>query len=95
MSENKEVMLVGVDIHKFVKGLCDQFLGSSPDMTDGEKMAYKLGIDNVLGLLEQTVSEAFESDILDYDNYLVHVPGLTVAEDFASVKDIIKRKKAD
>lgn len=33
--EDKEVMLVGFDIHKYVKGLCDQFLSVSPDMTDG------------------------------------------------------------
>lgn len=95
MVENKEIMLVGVDIHKFVKGLCDQFLGESPDMTEGEKKAYKLGIYNALRLLEQTVNEAFESDSVEYDNYLVHVPGLAVAEEFGSVEDIANKVNMD
>lgn len=84
----KEIMLVGVDIHKFVEGLCNQFLGDSPDMTDGEKKAYKLGIENVLGLLKQTTDEMFDDGLVDYDQYLVHVPGLENVTEFCSIKDI-------
>lgn len=29
--EEREVMLVGFDIHKFVKVTCEQFLADSPD----------------------------------------------------------------
>lgn len=89
--EDKEIMLVGVDIHKFVKGLCNQFLGDSPDMTDGEKKAYKLGIDNVLGLLKQTTEELFDDQLVDYDQYLVHVPGLDIATEFSDIIEIQKR----
>lgn len=89
--ENKEFMLVGVDIYKFVEGLCNQFLGDSPDMTEGEKKAYRLGSDNVLGLLKQTVEEAFVDETGLRDNYLVHVPLLEIATDFATIEDIIKR----
>lgn len=93
--EDKEIMLVGVDIHKFVEGLCNQFLGGSPDMTDGEKKAYKLGIDNVLGLLKQTTDEIFDDGLVDYDQYFVHVPGLEVATEFSSIEDIQSRLKED
>lgn len=93
--EKKEIMLVGVDIHKFVEGLCDQFLGDNPDMTNGEKKAYKLGIDNVLGLLQQTTKEMFDDVLVDYDQYLVHVPGLDVATEYASIEEIQNRNKAD
>lgn len=91
----KEIMLVGVDIHKFVEGLCNQFLGNSPNMTDGEKKAYKLGIDNALGLLKQTTDSMFDDGLVDYDQYLVHVPGLDVVTGFASIKQIQNRNKAD
>lgn len=93
--EEKEVMLVGVDIHKFVEGLCNQFLGDSPDMTDGEKKAYKLGIENVLGLLKQTTYEMFDDRLIDYDQYLVHVPGLEVVTEFGSIRDIQDISKTD
>lgn len=72
----KEIMLVGLDIYEFVKGLCDQFLGDSPDMTDGEKKAYRLGINNVLGLLDQTLNEAINEEGECYHNIAVHISGL-------------------
>ena len=68
----KEVMLVGLDIYEFVKNLCNQFLGDSPDMTDGEKKAYRLGIDNVLGLLDQTLNECIKDEGECYNNIAVH-----------------------
>lgn len=93
--EKKEIMLVGVDIPQFVEGLCNQFLGDSPDMTDGEKKAYKLGIDNVLGLLKQATDEMFDDGLVDYDQYLVHVPGLAVMTEFGSIEEIQNRNKTD
>lgn len=93
--EDKEIMLVGVDIYKLVEGLCNQFLGDSPDMTDGEKKAYKLGVNNVLGLLKQTTDEMFDNGLVDYDQYLVHVPGLEVVTEYASIEEIQNRNKAD
>jgi hypothetical protein len=93
--EKKEIMLVGADIHKFVERLCNQFLGDSPDMTDGEKNAYKLGIENVLRLLKQTTDEMFNDGLVDYDQYLVHVPGLDVVTEYASIEEIQNRNKAD
>lgn len=89
--EEKEVMLVGFDIHMFVKSLCEQFLGESPDMTEGEKKAYKLGIDNTLSLLEQTLSEGIQAGGECYDNIAVHVPNLECMEEFLTIEDIIEK----
>ena len=90
--EEKEVMLVGFDIHMFVKSLCEQFLGESPDMTEGEKKAYKLGIDNTLSLLEQTLSEGIQAGGECYDNIAVHVPNLECMEEFLTIEDIIEKQ---
>lgn len=81
-------ILVGFDIHKFVKEICNQFLEVHPDMTDGEKKAYKLGIDNVLGLLDQTVNEAIQ-DKTDDTYIAVHVPGLELMTEFSSIEEIL------
>ena len=86
--ENKEVMFVGFDIHNFVKGLCYQFLGDSPDMTDGEKKAYRLGIDNTLSLLEQILNEMITDESSDYLDIAVHVPGLNTLTEFATIEEI-------
>lgn len=93
--KDTETILVGVDIYKFVEGLCNQFLSDSPDMTNGEKKAYKLGINNVLGILKQTTDEMFDDGLVDYDQYLVHVPGLDVVTEFASMEEIQNRNKED
>lgn len=89
--DEKEVMLVGFDIHKLVKGLCDQFLKDSPDMTDYEKKAYRLGIDNVLGLLDQLLSEGIQDEGHCYNNIAVHVPDLDVMTEFSTIEEIIKK----
>lgn len=85
--ENKEIMLVGFDVVEFVKGLCNQFLGDSPDMTDGEKKAYRLGIDSVIRLLDQTLNEMLVDRNSDYKDVVVHVPGLKEMEEFATVEE--------
>lgn len=90
--EDKEVMLVGFDIHKFVKGLCDQFLGDSPDMTECEKKAHRLGINNVLSLLDQTLNEMIVDEEECYNNIAVHVPGLNVMTEFSSIEEILNNK---
>ena len=88
--ENKEVMFVGFDIHNFVKGLCDQFLGDSPDMTESEKKAYRLGIDNTLSLLEQTLSEMIVDENDDYQNIALHISNLNTMTEFATIEEIIE-----
>ena len=91
MMENKDVMFVGFDIYNFVKNLCDQFLGDSPYMTDGEKKAYRLGINNALGLLEQTLSEMIvddESENCDYQNIAIHVPNLNIMTEL-TIEEIV------
>lgn len=90
--EEKETMLVGFDIHKFVTGLCDQFLGESPDMTEGEKKAYKLGINNTLSLLEQTLNDMIVDEYECYNNIAIHVPGLDFMTEFAieELEELIK-----
>ena len=89
--EEREVVLVGFDIHQFVKDLCDQFLGDSPDMTDGEKKAYKLGIDNTLGFLDQTVTNFIVDGYEECKNIAVHVPGLKNMTEFATIEDILNK----
>ncbi len=89
--DNKEVMLVGFDIHNFVKGLCNQFLATYPDMTNGEKKAYKLGIDNTLGLLNQTLNEMVIDENECYNNIAVHIKGLDYMEEFLTIEEIVTK----
>lgn len=91
MFENEFVapILVGVDIYNLVKELSDKFLGDNPDMTDGEKAAYNLGKEQILSLLNQSLHELFlEGDNVMISTYVVHVPGLHTATDFASIDEI-------
>ena len=82
-------ILVGVDIYNLVKELSDKFLGDNPDMTDGEKAAYNLGKEQILGLLNQSLNElCSEEDGVIVPTYIVHVPGLNIATDFASIDEI-------
>lgn len=84
-----EEIFVGFDIYKFVKMLCDKLLVCSPDMTDGEKTAYKLGIDSVLSLLDQTLNEAVvEKDCIDNLFLAVHIPNLDIMTEFATVEEV-------
>lgn len=94
--EEKETMLVGFDIYKFVKGMCemcDQSLSDNLDMTEGEKKAYRLGVDNVLGLLEQTLDEMIADENESFNNMAVHIPGLEVMTEFSTIEEILKRQK--
>ena len=86
--DNKEVMIIGLDIHNFVKKLCNQFLCSSPDMTDGEKKAYRLGINNTLSFLEQVLCDMIADEHNDYHNIAINIPGLNVLTEFATVEEI-------
>ena len=91
MFENEFVapILVGVDIYNLVKELSDKFLGDNPDMTDCEKAAYNLGKEQILSLLKQSLHELFlEEDNVMISTYVVHVPGLHTATDFASIDEI-------
>lgn len=90
--EEENVMLVGFDIHKFVSGICNQFIGGSPDMDDAEKKAYRLGVEAVLSLLDQTLNE-FINDGNDYYNIAVHVPGLEVMTEFLTIEEILDRNE--
>lgn len=82
-------ILVGIDIYNFVKELSNKFLGDKPDMTDGEKAAYNLGKEQILSLLNQSLNELFlEEDNVITSTYIVHVPGLNTATDFASIDEI-------
>ena len=82
-------ILVGIDIYNLVKELSDKFLGDKPDMTDIEKAAYNLGKKQILSLLNQSLNELFlEEDNVITPTYIVHVPGLNTATDFASIDEI-------
>lgn len=91
---DKEVILIGLDISKFIEKLCDQFLSESPDMTDGEKKAYKLGISNVLGFLDQALNEVIVDDSEFYHDIVVHVPGLNIIKEYDSINELVADMKA-
>lgn len=84
----KEIIFVGFDIYNFVKKMCDELLKENPDMTDGEKMAYKLGIDNTLGFLKQTLSEAIRDDTDIYHTIAVNIPNLDVMTEFTTIEEL-------
>ena len=82
-------ILLGVDIYNLVKGLNGKLLGDSPDMSESEKAAYNLGKEQILSLLNQSLNEFFsEEDGAITPTYIVHVPGLNTATDFASIDEI-------
>lgn len=85
-----DMLLVGLDIHQYVKSLCDQFLhmGITPDMTEREELAYKSGVSSALSLLEQTLNEMM---ITGDEGLVIHVPGLKDIEEFYSVEEIVDR----
>lgn len=91
--KKKEVIFVGFDIYKFVKNLSNQFSVEETNMTNGEKEAYKLGVDNVLGILKQTLNEVPVDDTGCSRQILVHVPDLSVITEFATLEDIIDNYK--
>lgn len=86
----KEVMLVGFDIHMFVKSICDKFIDGSPDMTEDEKKAFRLGINNVLGILDQTLNEWINDGSEGFHNIAVNVPGLNLMTEYTTIREIIK-----
>ena len=91
----KETMLVGFDIHKFVKGICNQFIDGSPDMEEPEKKAYRLGVEAVLSLLDQTLNEFINEGGEDYNNIAVHIPGLDTMTEFYTIEEIEKEMNFD
>lgn len=89
--DDKQVMLVGFDIHKFLKNICDNALtvSTDPDMTEGEMKAYKLAVSNVLSLLHQTLNEMTVDEDKIYHNIVVHVPGVETMTEFLTIEDIL------
>lgn len=90
--DTQTVMFVAFDIYQYVKELCNRFLGEYPDMTDGEKEAYKLGSQNTLSLLEQALNK-FTEDKPGYDYLALHIKDLYIEnelmmEEFLSIEEI-------
>lgn len=81
-------MLLGFDIYNFVKEFSGKNLSCSDSMTDDECAAYEFGKDQILNLLKQVLNEFFKEDNLTAPTYIVHVPGLNTATDFASIDEI-------
>lgn len=86
--DNKEVMFVGFDIYNFIKGICERILSNSSNMTDDEDKAYRLGVDNTLSLLEQTLSEAIVDEDNAYQNIAVHIPNLNTMTEFSTIEEL-------
>ena len=57
-------------------------------MTDEERVAYVFGKGQILNLLRQVLNEFFKEENSAIPTYIVHVPGLNVATDFASIDEI-------
>jgi len=86
----EKTLLIGLDIPKYLKSICDEFLhlGVTPDMTERERKAYKAGVDVVLSLLDQACNEM----LVENDNeLLVHVSNILIAEEFFTTDEIIKK----
>ena len=86
----ENILLIGLDIHEYVKTLCDNFcyMGITPDMTEREELAYKAGVNAALSLLEQTLDDIYGDG---EPELIVHLPGVKDAEDFYSIDEIIER----
>ena len=84
---NNEVKFIGFDIYKSVKGLCNQFLGDKPNMTEGENKAYREGIDSALSLLNQILTEMITHED-GSQNIAVHIPDLKTMTEFKDIKEI-------
>lgn len=87
-----ETVLIGLDIYKYVKSLCNKFshMGETPDMTENECKAYRSGVNVALSLLDQALNEMF---VNEEDGVIIHVPNLTIAEEFYSVDEIVEIMK--
>lgn len=62
-------------------------------MTEGEKKAYRLGINNVLILLNQTINEFIKDENTDYTYVATHVPNLEIMTEFSSIDEILNKMK--
>mgnify|MGYP001078484640 CR=1 FL=1 len=93
--EEKEVILVGLDINKSVKEIFEKVTsGDFPDkFTDKEREAYQLGAATILDILKQLLDEGIaDKEMIDYEFIAVHVPELSIMEEFDSIEEIMKRK---
>ena len=81
-------ILIGVDILNLVDDLSNRFLSDSPNMTYSERVAYKIGKDQTLGLLKQVFGELYNDEGLETSSYIVQIPGLNVVTYFASIDAI-------
>lgn len=81
-------MLLGFDIYNFVKEFSEKNFNCSDSMTDEERVAYVFGKGQILNLLRQVLNEFFKEENSAIPTYIVHVPGLNTATDFASINEI-------
>lgn len=96
--EGKEVILVGLDINKSVKEIYGKVTsGGFPDkFTDKEREAYQLGAATILDILKQLLDDGIaDKAMIDYEFIAVHVPELSIMEEFDSIEEIMKRKVQD
>ena len=87
-NDENSPMLLGIDIYNFVKEISKKNLNCSDSMTDEERVAYVFGKGQILNLLRQVLNEFFKEENSAIPTYIVHVPGLNVATDFASIDEV-------
>lgn len=87
-NDENSPMLLGIDIYNFVKEFSKKNLNCSDSMIDEERAAYEFGKGQILSLLNQVLNEFFKEENSAIPTYIIHVPGLDVATDFASIDEI-------
>ena len=95
--DDREVILVGIDIYGFVKRMYnDRYRDGLPlEMTEDERFAFERGAEGVLEDLELILNESRKCSDEEngYKNIAVHIPGLETATEFSSIDEIIERSE--
>lgn len=87
-NDENSPMLLGIDIYNFVREFSKKNIDCGNHMTEAERDAYEFGKGQILSLLKQVLNEFFKEENLAIPTYIVHVPGLNTATDFASIDEI-------
>lgn len=87
-NDENSPMLLGIDIYNFVREFSKKNMDCGNAMTDEERAAYEFGKGQILSLLNQVLNEFFKEENSAIPTYIIHVPGLDVATDFASIDEI-------
>lgn len=89
--DERNLYFIGIDLYEFVNAMCRLLIfkpESMENMTENEQKCYELGVNNVLGILKQSLEQLPDSENEECKHYLVHAPGLYTVEEFASIEKV-------